>query len=795
MVNRMLLRKLLRDVLQRKGALLTLCIIVAIGVGCYISMASVYRDLSGSQKRYYQNYRFADFVVDVKRAPAWAVEEVASLPNVRAARGRVSFETLIDLPTREEPISGLAISMPETSSPVLNDILLYSGTWFSKGDHKEVILNDAFARKNGLSPGSRIKVLLLDKQHDLLVVGTAMSPEFVYLIPPGGVEVAPDPAQFGVMYLPEQFLQESCEMDGAFNQIIGVAYDSSRPALTATLGLIEEKLDAYGVIGTTVAEDQPSARYLADELKGLRITSTVMPTIFLIVAVLVLNVLMSRMVAQQRTIIGTLKALGYTSGSITAHYIGYGIFVGLIGGLGGVAFGYWAQDELVKLYRQFFALPDIQPHFYLHVLLLGMTISIVSAAIGTLLGARRAARLEPAVAMRPPPPEKGGKVLPERIEGFWRPLPFRWKMIVRAIFRNPFRSSVNMLASLVATALIFAALSMTDSLDYLMNYEFKKVAHQDISISLRDPEGITAPREVSLLPTVTETEPQLVVPCDLQNGPYQKRIGVMGLVHGNHLYTPLDKQGNPIAIPGLGLILSKKLAEILNLAPGDTVRLRSLIGLREEVVAPIVGTVETFLGLSAYANIRYLSKLIGEEWAANVILCDTFQGKAVHSFLDPLKARPTVIGVKERTRALIQLNETFGKTMGTMMFIMVLFAGLVAFGSVFNTALVSLSERQREVGTLRVLGYSPTQITGIFSGESLMLNGAGILMGLAFGILLAHGLSLAYSTELYRFPAVIYPWRLAMCAVIMGIFVSAAQLIIHRLICKLKWLEVVKIME
>jgi putative ABC transport system permease protein len=202
MVNRMLLRKLLRDVLQRKGALLTLCIIVAIGVGCYISMASVYRDLSGSQKRYYQNYRFADFVVDVKRAPAWAVEEVASLPNVRAARGRVSFETLIDLPTREEPISGLAISMPETSSPVLNDILLYSGTWFSKGDHKEVILNDAFARKNGLSPGSRIKVLLLDKQHDLLVVGTAMSPEFVYLIPPGGVEVAPDPAQFGVMYLP-----------------------------------------------------------------------------------------------------------------------------------------------------------------------------------------------------------------------------------------------------------------------------------------------------------------------------------------------------------------------------------------------------------------------------------------------------------------------------------------------------------------------------------------------------------------------------------------------------------------
>lgn len=795
MVKRILVRKLVRDVLQRKWSLLTLSLIIAVGVGAYIAYASVYRDLSGARERYYRDYRFADFIVDVKRAPEWAVQEIASLPNVRAVRGRVDFSALIDLPDQDEPIAGIAISMPETNTPVLNDILLKSGTWFSGENDKEVILNDAFAQANSLQPGSRIKVLLLDKQHDLLVVGTAMSPEFVYLIPPGGVGLVPDPARFGVMYLSEKFLQESCELDGAFNQIIGLAHDNSKAALNSTLETIERKLDPYGALNAYVAEDLPSARYLADELKGLKISSTVMPSIFLIVAALVLNVLVSRMVAQQRTVIGTLRALGYSSGAITRHYLGYGVFIGLIGGLGGIALGYWAQGAIVKMYRGFFTMPGIEPHFYLHVLLIGMAISIVSASLGTLRGVHSAARLEPAEAMRPPLPEEGGKVLPERINFFWKPLPFRSKMVLRAVFRNPFRSSVNVLASLVATALVFASLSMIDSLNYLMSYEFKKVAHQDVTVSLRDPRGVDAPREISLLPTVAATEPQLAIVCDLKNGPFEKRIGVLGLVHNNRLYTPLDREGNPIIIPNEGLVLSKKLAEILHLTPGDTVTLRPLIGLRKEVSAPIVGTVDTFLGLPAYANIRYLSNLIGENLSANVVMASTFPTVTASPFLKEIKTRPTITGITERIRAFIQLDETFGKAMGTMMFILVLFAGLIAFGSVLNTALVSLSERQREVGTLRVLGYSPTQVTGIFSGESLLLNSLGILFGLVFGILLAQALSLAYSTELYRFPAVIYPWRLLMSAAIMVIFVGTAQLIIYHLIYTVKWLEALKIME
>ena len=794
MVSRVLTRKLLRDLLERKLALAALIAIVTIGVGCFVGMAALFRDLSGACHRYYADCRLADFTVDVKRAPAWAVADMASLPNVRQVRGRVSLAVRIDLAHTDEPIAGAAISMPARPAPVINDILLRSGGWFSHADAKEVILDDAFAKANGLRPGDRLDVLLLDKQHSLLVVGTAISPEFVYLIPPSG-GLAPDPQRYGVLYCPERFLQESCDLDGAFNQLVGLAHDNSRRALGDTLSLIEERLDPFGVTNTTPFRDQPSVRMLADEIWGLKVNATVLPTVFLGVAALVLSVLLSRLVAQQRSVIGTLRAIGYSSGAITRHYLGYGVVLGTLGGVTGGAMGYGVQRLMVMVYRQFFALPAIRAHVYPSILLAGLGISIGFAVLGTIKGVRHAARLTPAEAMRPPPPEKGGKVLPERIGFLWRPLPFRWKMILRAVFRNPFRSGVGMVASVVATSLIVATLSMWDSLQYLMQYEFARVAHQDITVSLRDPEGRRSASEMLALPTVGDVEAQLGVVCDLANGPHKRRVGVSGLPSGNRLYTPLDGDGNPIVVPDEGLVLSTKLAEILRVEPGGQLRLRPLIGRREEVTAPVVGTVDTFLGMSAYAHAAYLSRLLGEEMAGNVLYSKSQGGTELRPLLAELKKRPTVVAVSERTRSLTQMNETFGKMMRVSLGVLVLFAGLVAFGSVLNAALVSLSERQREVGTLRVLGYTPRQISLIFSGESWLVNGVGILLGLAGGIGLAHLLALAYDTEMYRFPAIVYPSRLAIGAALMWVFITAAQWLTYRMIRSLNWLDVLKTKE
>jgi putative ABC transport system permease protein len=794
LVNRPLARKLGRDLWHRKGSLVTLLIIMAIGGGAYVGMASVWRDLDGARRAYYRDFRLADFSVDLKRLPESMVSEAARLPNVGTLRGRVSQTVLIDLPGRVLPVAGTVLSLPESRHPVLNDLLLRQGGWFSGRDEHEIILNDAFARANGLKPGDRLKVLLLDKQHEMLVVGTAMSPEFVYLIPPDG-GFAPDPARFGVIYATEDFLQESSDLKGGWNQLVGQVDDASPVAIANTLSLMADVLDPYGVTLTTSASEQPSVRYVKDELMGLEIQSRIMPALFLGVAALVLNVLLGRLVMQQRTVIGTLRALGYGARVIMGHYLSYGLAVGVMGGTAGVMLGRWIHTNMVAFYTELFAIPDLAAHFHADIATLGILISLTFAVAGTVKGVRSAARLSPADAMRPPPPERGGRTLLERIPQIWGALGFRPRMMLRTIFRNPFRSLVSLLAAIVSTALVFTALSMVDSLDYLMRYEFEQVAHQDFTVTLRDPEALAATSEVRGLPGVAGVEPQLSVTCDLANGSRDKRVSVIGLPKGHRLFTPLDAMGAPVPIPEEGLIMANKLAEILDVAPGDTVRLRPLIGRRTEVIATVAGTVETYLGLAAYADIRYLSRLLGEEAVANVLLGVVYPSSPRTPLLAELKARPTVIGIGERTRALEQLDATFGETMGTMIAVMVVFAGAIAFGAVLNSVLVSLSERQREVGTLRVLGYSPYHVAGIFAGESYLLNSVGLVLGLFAGVGLAHLLAAAYSTELYRFPAVILPSTLVLAAVLMIAFISLAQLVVYRAVKRLDWLSVLSVKE
>jgi putative ABC transport system permease protein len=450
---------------------------------------------------------------------------------------------------------------------------------------------------------------------------------------------------------------------------------------------------------------------------------------------------------------------------------------------------------MVDMYRVFFALPDLATHRYPDLLAIGVLVSVGFAVLGTLRGVRRAVRLAPADAMRPPPPERGGRVLPERIPALWRRLSFRARLVLRTVFRNPFRSTVSVAASVIATALVFVALSMVDALDYLMAYEFQRVAHQDLTVVLRDPKAHQAVDEVVRLPGMAAGEAQLGVTCDLSHGAYRKRLGIIGLPPGGRLFTPLDPAGHPIPIPEHGLVLTRKLAEILHVRPGDTLRLRPLIGWRVEVTAPVAALVDSYLGLTAYADLDYLSRLLGEETVGNQVLGKQADASQTDALLEALKQRPSVVGIGERRRALDQIEATFGATMGAMIGIMVLMAGAIAFGSVLNAVLVSLDERRREVGTLRVLGYFPGQVAGLFAGESLLLNALGIALGLYAGVGLAHAIAAAYSTELYRFPAVILPATLVLSAVVMAAFVGLAQLVVYRLVRRLDWLAVLNVRE
>lgn len=789
-----LTRKLVRDLRGRKSSTLVLVALVAIGIGSLTMMLSLYRDLDGTRAAYYQNYRLAHFTVDMKRAPERAVELAAQAPNVASTQGRITIQVLIELPGRIEPVAGIAHSLPLMRRPVINDIFLASGTWFTGESEKEAILNEAFAAANDLRPGDRLKVTLLDEQHDLLIVGTASSPEHIFLLPLDG-GLAPDPSRFGVVYLPEDFLQRSADLEGGYNEILGMSFDTSEEELRRMLDGLERSLDPWGVTNTSPMQDQPSYQLLDSEMTGLRSNAVIMPTIFLGVAMLILNVLLGRLVAQQRSVIGTLRALGRSRGAIMLHYLWIGLLVALLGAVGGLCLSLWLQGVLIGIYAEYYTFPRLEAGFYPLYHMAGFGIALLAGCAGTARSALKAASLHPAEAMRPAPPERGGRVLVERVTVLWNRLSFRHKLVIRAIFRNPFRSGVSVVTAMLAMALLVSSFAMADGMNFLVDYQFGMISHEDLSVALREPVGDAGSREVLHLPTVTTVESQLTIVSDLSAGHRRQRIGVVGLPRNNRLFTPLDLDNHPIVIPESGLVLTDKAADLLGVGIGDTLALRPLIGRRERVEAPVVAVVGSYLGVTAYANIEYLSRLIGEDLVANSILATSSQIGAWDGLYTEVKERPDVVGVSNRQRAIKQMRETFIQNIKVSITILILFAGLIAFGSVLNTALVSLSEREREVGTFRVLGYSSREIASILRGEQVLLSTLGIVIGAFAGIGLTHLIAIAYDTDFMRMPVVIYRSRVAIAAVLMVFFISLAQGLVYGYIRKLPWLDALKVKE
>lgn len=780
--------KLLRELWGRKGALLSLAAIAAMGVAFYTGLASLMRDLDGARARFYNRCQLADFSCTFKRAPAWAIERVRQLPNLRAAEGRVNLSVRLQLPGEPAPLLGTALTLPRG----INQVVVRRGTGFTGRQAQEALINDAFARARGIVPGQRLQVVIEGYSYSVVVVGTVMSPEFVYVIPAGGL--APDPARTPVLWMPERFLQEAGGMDGAYNEVVGMLHDPSAAATRDTLRLIERRLDAYGVLLTVPQDEQVSVHFLANELTELRVNSVFLPSICMGVVALVLQVVMTRTVAAQRTVVGTLRALGYTSWELWQHYLGYGWAVGLAGAVMGCWLGTLLQWSFLGLYRQFFELPDMVGHLYPSVLLTGSGICLFFALAGSALGVRKPVRLAPADAMRPPPPEQGHRIVLEKLPWLWERLGFEARLVLRSVFRNPMRSLITFSATMIATALVVETLCMFNSVEFLVDFSFRRTAHQDLTVSLREGQSWRAGREVQGLGTGL-VEGQLVVTCDLSNGAARKRIGISGLPSDSRLQTPIDLHGQPVRVPASGLLLARKLAEMLHVKPGQTVRMRPLLGKRREVEVPVSGVVDTYLGLSAYANRDYLSRRIGEERTVNSLLVSTHHGPPSLDLLHQLGRRPKVLGVEQRALSLKQIRETLDKSISTSLGILILFSGSLAFGSVLNTALVSLGERQREVGTLRVLGYTPWEVWRVFAAESYSLNGLGILLGLPAGVAFAHLISQAYNTELFRLPVVVTPLTLLAAALILLFFVTLAQLVTLHLVMRMPWLEVFKVRE
>lgn len=782
-------RKLLRDMGKMKGQMLAVALVMACGLAMMIMSRSLILSLESTRDAYYTSNRFADIFCDLKRAPNSLRSRLAGMDGVAAVETRVTGGMKLDLPGLAEPADGSIHSIPEDRPQLLHRLFLRSGRLPELGNPEETVVGEAFANAHGFRPGDTIDATLYGARQRLRITGIALSPEYVFEA--RGGETLPDNRRFGVFWMNERALATAFQLDGAFNSVLLDVAPGADPA--PVMAALDRMLAPYGGRIAFGRTDHPSAKRLDDELRVLRGLSVAFPTVFLSIAAFMTSAVLTRLIRLQREQIAQLKAFGYSSGQVGWHYVKFAILIvalaTLIGGLGGALLG----DGVVKVYHRFFRFPSLK--FHLDWLMFGVAFAVSGGAafLGVAGAVRQAVALPPAEAMRPEPPAEYKPSMIERL-GLTRWVSTSFRMALRNLERRPWQAFFTAFGLALATGIPIVPGAMRDGINYLLTFQWDQAQRQDVTLSLLEPGSSRALHNLRNLPGVHQAEPFRVVPARLWYGHHSRRLAVTGLPPGLELNRLLDETGRPVALPPHGLLLSAKLAEILGARPGDLIRLEVQEGRRPVVEIPLQGTITDFAGIAAYMDLEALRRLMQEGGTISGahVAVDSSEWPA---FLEEVKEAPLIasLNVKEAVRG--SFRKSTGEMIGMITTIYFAFAIIVSFGVVYNSARIALSERSRDLATLRVVGFTQREVATVMIGELALLTAVALPAGLVIGSWLAAGIVQTASTESVRLPLVLTPQAYAM-AVIVVLFSSGVSFaLVARRIQQLDLLSVLKARE
>ncbi len=742
-------RKLLRDLWHLRGQMLAIALVVGCGVATVVTLRVGYESLRISQAAYYAQYRFADVFAQLKRAPETLRARLEAVPDVAEVRTRIVAEVTLDVPGLSEPATGRLVSVPEHRVPILNDVHLRAGRWIEPGQRDEVIVSEAFADANRLTPGDRIGAVLNGRWERLRIVGVGLSPEYVFEI--HGTDIFPDNRRFGVIWMSRDALGPAFDMEGAFNDVsIRLAPGANEADVIAR---VDGLLERWGGLGAFGRGDQVSHRFLSDEIKQNRVFGTVLPAIFLGVAAFLLNVVLSRLVATQREQIAVLKAFGYSGLQVGLHYLQFALVAVAAGSLLGVVMGLWWASEINEMYGDFYRFPLLRYAPSPTVIAIAIGVSAASAFLGAGAAVRRVLRLPPAEAMRPEPPASFRPGVLER-SGLGARLPTSVRMIWRNLTRRPARAGLSLLGLGLAVAILVVGYYFIDAIEHLAFVQFRTVQREDLTVAFHDPLPARARHEIASLPGVMRAEPFRVVPARLRHEHAVRRVPLFGLEPGGELRRIVNADLEVLPLPREGVVLTTKLAEILKVEPGDVLTVEVLEGARPIRSVRVAGLADELIGLSAYMDARALHRLMREGGTISgaFLQVDAEQEPTLHA---ELKRMPAVAGSTTRMAALRGYEETLAQSLGVFTTVLVAFASVIAVAMVYNAARIALSERGRELASLRVLGFTRREVTALLLGEQGGLVLLAIPLGFAIGYRICALLAAAYQWELFRLPLVV----------------------------------------
>lgn len=771
-------RKLWRDLATLRGQVISIGLVVAAGVAVFVASISTYDSLQSGRERFYAKTRFPQVFVSLKRAPLSIVTRLAAIPGVAVVEPRIVRDVIVDWPAAPLPVSARLVSLSYAGDEPLARLHLRRGTAPRTNDTRGAVINEAFADANGASPGSDIRVILNGRLQAFHISGVALSSEYVYALKPG-VPI-PDDRFFAVLWVDRSAAEAAFDMKGAFNDLIV----SLAPGADAkpVIDELDRLLEPYGSVGAVERRDQPSNRFLEDELNEQKTMSITIPIIFFGVAAFLLNAALGRQVAAQCEQIAALKALGFPTVPLVLHYLKLVSVIVLFGAALGVAGGIGFGQAMIASYQGFFRLPDLTFTLTPWSAVVGTVISFAAASLGVVTALREVVSLAPAVAMRPAAPLHFRRFWLEHL-GSGKLLTPRRVMVLRNLTGRPLRAALTSLGIAFAVPMVVLGLFWRDAIDQMIEIQFDLVERGNAVVTFPHPLDRRIVSDLKREPGVLAAEGQRIVPVRMRAANRSYLTSVIGLPAGSELRRPHDAALQPIEIVAHGITLTRRLADQLALTVGDTMMLEVMEGKRRKLDVPVSAIVDEVIGMASYMEISALNRLTGEGDVISTVALYA-EPSAWPALSQRFKDLPVIEAVAMKTYTMASFLDKIANLVLVSAGILTGFAVIIAFGVVYNSARIGLQERAWELASLRVLGFTRAEVARILFGEFMI----EIALAIPIGVVMSQGIVDLivhfFSNESFQIPAVIGARTFAAaCIVVIAAAAISAYVVRRRIDC------------
>lgn len=710
----MLFKKMLRDIKANKTQFISIFLMAFIGVFAFCGVCSEYYGLEQTSDAFYTNTNLADGWIYNLTITDDALNQINN--HTTNAERQLVVTSIGNFSNNPE------IKLHFIEKNQISTFLTVEGEKFNLSDKNGVWIDKRFADAQNLSVGDNISFEFNGITIEKTIRGIGYSPEYVY--EPSSSSIVPNFKEMGFAYMSHEAFPSKIQYN-----VLLVKFNQSPDDFKSYLD------DNIDYLSFTKKNDHISVAQFIEEMTQHKMIGDVFPIVFILVTFLILLTTMTRIIMHQRTQIGVLKALGYKDRTIIIHFMSYGFWLVLAGSILGLILGPMIIPKLFyPSMSSFYSLPEWYPGFDISFIIV-IVAMVLSSLLVSYFAAKNISKENPANTMRPKAPNLSSSGILERSK-FWDKLNFNIRWNYRDAKINKFRALMAIVGVMGCVALLVAAFGMNDSLDNLKTWEYDDISHFESKLII---DSGALPSDIDNIANEINGTKVMEQAIEIKaNG--NEKTGMLLSLNETKLLTHTDPNGNPINLSSSDISLSKKIADSLGVKVGDSIKWH-IIGSDKWVECKITNIHGEPLSQGIIMSPEKL-----EELGLNFTSTSIITAEKVNKDYDSIKSITTLTELKNNW------DELSGSIM-MMVSILIFFAVSLAMVVLYNLGILSFTEIEREIATLKVLGFKTGDLRKLLLTQNLVFTAIGFVLGIPLGLYLMMIVMNASGESIYYVPS------------------------------------------